>query len=69
MSKPLLAVGSGGRIRTSDLRVMSPTSYQTAPPRTKLTFGAEIFNQISAISQGLSSGRFTGVSVCLLRVI
>jgi hypothetical protein len=25
--------GSGGRIRTYDLRVMSPTSYQTAPPR------------------------------------
>ena len=24
---------SGGRIRTSDLRVMSPTSYQTALPR------------------------------------
>jgi hypothetical protein len=26
-------LGSGGRIRTTDLRVMSPTSYQTAPPR------------------------------------
>jgi hypothetical protein len=26
-------LGSGGRIRTDDLRVMSPTSYQTAPPR------------------------------------
>gem|GEM_PF-5694319 len=25
--------GSGGRIRTTDLRVMSPTSYLTAPPR------------------------------------
>ncbi len=25
---------SGGRIRTCDLRVMSPTSYQTAPPRS-----------------------------------
>ena len=25
--------GRGGRIRTDDLRVMSPTSYQTAPPR------------------------------------
>ena len=25
--------GSGGRIRTYDLRVMSPTSCQTAPPR------------------------------------
>lgn len=26
--------GSGGRIRTGDLRVMSPMSYQAAPPRT-----------------------------------
>jgi hypothetical protein len=26
---------SGGRIRTCDLRVMSPTSYQTAPPRNE----------------------------------
>jgi DNA invertase Pin-like site-specific DNA recombinase len=27
---------SGGRIRTCDLRVMSPTSYQTAPPRVAI---------------------------------
>ena len=26
-------IGSGGWIRTNDLRVMSPTSYQAAPPR------------------------------------
>ena len=26
---------SGGRIRTCDLRVMSPTIYQTAPPRNR----------------------------------
>ena len=26
---------SGGRIRTCDLRVMSPTSYLTAPPRNR----------------------------------
>ncbi len=26
-------MNSGGGIRTRDLRVMSPTSYQTAPPR------------------------------------
>ena len=26
---------SGGGIRTRDLRVMSPTSYQAAPPRSK----------------------------------
>ncbi len=29
---------SGGRIRTCDLRVMSPTSYQTAPPRVAPMF-------------------------------
>ena len=26
-------IGCGGRIRTCDLWVMSPTSYRTAPPR------------------------------------
>src|SRR4051794_4376065 len=33
--QPYATVGldSGGGIRTRDLRVMSPTSYQTAPPR------------------------------------
>ncbi len=31
--KPLIVIGGGERIRTSDLRVMSPTSYQAAPPR------------------------------------
>ena len=29
----LLNIGGGGRIWTFDLRVMSPTSYLTAPPR------------------------------------
>ena len=29
----LVGRDSGGGIRTRDLRVMSPTSYQTAPPR------------------------------------
>ena len=28
-------IGSGDRIRTCDLRVMSPTSYLAAPPRTR----------------------------------
>ena len=34
---PFLAAppSSGGGIRTRDLRVMSPTSYQTAPPRSE----------------------------------
>ena len=34
-ASPLVVIGSGGRIRTYDLWVMSPTSYQTAPPRVK----------------------------------
>src|SRR4051794_30703726 len=29
----MVGLDSGGGIRTRDLRVMSPTSYQTAPPR------------------------------------
>ena len=29
----VVSFGSGGWIRTNDLRVMSPTSYQAAPPR------------------------------------
>jgi hypothetical protein len=32
-ASPLSIGSSGGRIRTSDLRVMSPTSYQAALPR------------------------------------
>ena len=56
--------GSGGRIRTSDLRVMSPTSYQTAPPRIKLSFKCEFNSQIAEISQGLSLGRFAGRPIC-----
>src|SRR5438045_7614970 len=32
-ASPFQIASSGGRIRTSDLRVMSPTSYQAALPR------------------------------------
>ena len=32
--------GCGGRIRTYDLRVMSPTSCQTAPSRVRFDIGA-----------------------------
>ena len=53
-SKPFLHIGSGGRIRTTDLRVMSPTSYQTAPPRIKMFFRSEINSHFYWISQGLS---------------
>ena len=33
LTAPVLCFGSGGRIRTSDLRVMSPTSYHCSTPR------------------------------------
>jgi hypothetical protein len=36
MTGRMLSFGSGGRIRTCDLRVMSPTSYRTALPRNKI---------------------------------
>jgi hypothetical protein len=45
---------------------MSPTSYQTAPPRIKFTFKREFNSQISEISQGLSLGRFAGWLDCRL---
>ena len=35
MAPPVVDAGSGRGIRTPDLRVMSPTSYQTAPPRNE----------------------------------
>ena len=41
---------SGGGIRTRDLRVMSPTSYQTAPPR----------NRAQSIPTGLRGGQPLG---------
>ena len=34
----LVLFGSGGQIRTDDLWVMSPTSYQAAPPRIDFKF-------------------------------
>src|SRR5690242_14905605 len=37
----LVGRDSGGGIRTRDLRVMSPTSYQTAPPRGGPTMVAQ----------------------------
>src|SRR5437868_14884820 len=42
---------SGGGIRTRDLRVMSPTSYQTAPPR-----GGRIILATGRVSAGKGRG-------------
>jgi len=38
LSWSLVLFGSVGQIRTDDLWVMSPTSYQTAPPRSDIIF-------------------------------
>jgi hypothetical protein len=47
--KALILFGSGERIRTSDLWVMSPTSYQTAPPRDMAIFKTGEFTPLSPI--------------------
>src|SRR5947207_2807409 len=53
---------SGGRIRTSDLRVMSPTSYQAALPRDlclpilerhlRLSSSAKVYSFLNSFSAG-----------------
>ena len=48
-SNHLILLGSGERIRTSDLWVMSPTSYQTAPPRDMAIFKTGEFTPLSPI--------------------
>ena len=44
----IMRIGSGGRIRTCDLRVMSPTSYRTAPPRTGDAHNKDFANNLQA---------------------
>jgi hypothetical protein len=54
---------SGGGIRTRDLRVMSPTSYQTAPPRVASHVLAKIWRAPRAAqrrSQERASSRLAG---------
>ena len=55
-----IQLNSGGRIRTCDLRVMSPTSYQTAPPRN----GPRWYTSTPRLStrKGLSLAGFTGLA-------
>ena len=58
MCNPLIfCFGSGGRIRTSDLRVMSPTSYLTAPPRDKRKNITPNFFIVNEISKGNGKNR------------
>src|SRR4051795_10958009 len=52
----LVGRDSGGGIRTRDLRVMSPTSYQTAPPRG----GPLLIAELPQFAQGLHALRHGG---------
>src|ERR1700693_5818078 len=47
---------SGGGIRTRDLRVMSPTSYQTAPPRVAPSVLAKIARRNRSGADGARTG-------------
>ena len=51
-------VSSGGRIWTYDLRVMSPTSFQTAPPRVINLMDGEGFEPSKAVPTDLQSAPF-----------
>src|ERR687896_2150082 len=50
-------LNSGGGIRTRDLRVMSPTSYLTAPPRGVTNECSEPFAAASTGGRGLAGCR------------
>ncbi len=52
-------VGSGGRIRTYDLWVMSPTSYQAAPPRDNCSYHSKYGGE-SPINSGRGGGLAIG---------
>src|SRR4029434_2598740 len=54
--------GSGGRIRTCDLRVMSPPSYQTAPPRNE-----RAPQDRACVGEGQTRGAAAPLLMCCLR--
>ena len=60
-SYALVGLDSGGGIRTRDLRVMSPTSYQTAPPR-----GVRLFIAKAGLKAKLRGGPRDGRKVAKL---
>ena len=61
-ASPFPKSNSGGRIRTCDLRVMSPTSYQAALPRIL----ARHSSRPVVVGQGDSSPAFSGRSYGVL---
>src|SRR5690606_23528963 len=52
--RAVTSTDSGGRIRTCDLRVMSPTSYRTAPPRGVETSRVERRRADASVRTGTS---------------
>ena len=78
-------IGCGERIWTSDLQVMSLTSYQTAPPRVKnhrnlksntisifLRFGSDLLSHVlrrSTIGATVLNGRVRNGIECFTRAI
>src|SRR5699024_7634450 len=72
---PTCLFGSGDRIRTYDLRVMSPASYRTAPPRVAdSSLGYDILLDQIGPSHVLTSpltsrpGRLTGMTITAPRM-
>ena len=54
-----LAFGSGSWIRTSDLRVMSPTSYHCSIPRRNMNCTEECAARQMAVVKGPGTGPFS----------
>ena len=66
LKRLLKKVGSGGQIWTDDLRVMSPTSYQAAPPRIHVSF-KESLSQEYLLDSG-TTNKFGYLALVLVEV-
>ena len=66
-TKSLFLSNSGDRIWTYDLRVMSPTSFLTAPPRVNLKMGRDGFEPSKASLTDLQSAPFGHSGICPLK--
>src|SRR5277367_2373001 len=58
-ASPFRSFSSGGRIRTSDLRVMSPTSYQAALPRDRIVKTRNSISTAQGVKVNAPSLNFT----------
>jgi hypothetical protein len=52
------AIGCGGRIRTADLRVMSPTSCRCSTPRLRMVWGVSTAVKSPRLWPGVRRGRW-----------